>query len=234
MPRLTVVELHGYREWTESLGHDREWIIQETQSRLYSILQKSFSKRNGFVLPVRYDYFIVLANGIGEEAHRAILLSFESEAPVPIRAASVPHQYPFTAQLEATRLLARSLRDFIYINGIEDPVAVVHVDYNNIRRLTYETSVYEAYMVVNRVYIYLMNVAQRYGGVAAYLGGDNIVAVLPVETYRQYIEALPGQVKAGVGVSLNPRRAMELASHALDDARRRGARSLVYVDDDAP
>ncbi len=232
MPRITLVELHGYREWTESLGYDREWVIQEKQARLYSLLQRSFSKKGGFVLPIRYDYFIVLSNNIDLFSHQAIYLSFEGESPVPVRMASVAHPYPFMAQLEATRLLARSMRDLIYVEGAEDPVVAVHIDYDNIRSFTYETSVYEAYMRVSQIYSYLIGVTQRHGGIAAYLGGDNIIAILPRSTYREYLSILPRTLKAGVGISMVPRRALELAARALSELRaRRGFRSLVYADE---
>ncbi len=231
MPRITVVELYRYREWTESLGSDREWIIQDQQTRFYNLLQKVSSKNNGFAIPLRYDYYIVLANNISRSVHEEIHTILSSTSPVPVRIVSIPHPYPLTAQLLATSILASTTKSFIYRGGVEDPVVIVHMDIDGITQLTYETSIYESYVSILEFLANVANTVLRYGGITGYLGGDNIVAILPYTIYREYLEILPDYVKAGVGVSESPRKALELATKALDDIRRvRGKKYLINLD----
>ncbi|MEM2158466.1 MAG: GTP cyclohydrolase IIa, partial [Sulfolobales archaeon] len=60
MTYTVLIKLTNYRTWTESLGYDREWIIQTTQSRIYHDLQLLSKEFKGFTLPMRYDIQIVL------------------------------------------------------------------------------------------------------------------------------------------------------------------------------
>ncbi|WP_157042941.1 GTP cyclohydrolase IIa [Sulfuracidifex metallicus] len=36
--KVFAIRLHHYREWTETLGYDREWKIQKTQAKLSFLL----------------------------------------------------------------------------------------------------------------------------------------------------------------------------------------------------
>ncbi len=231
LPRITIVELHRYREWTEKIGYDREWIIQDRQSSFYNLLQKIFSKYNGFAIPLRYDYYIVLSNGISREVHLDIHNILSKKSPVTVRMVSVPHPYPLIGQLIGTQVLSATSSNFVFYEGEEDPVVLMHIDVNGITRMTYETSIYEAYTAIIEFFSYVADTVLRYGGIASYLGGDNILAVLPVETYEDYLSILPDYVKIGVGISLKPRKAMELATRALDEIRRkRENKYIVYSD----
>ncbi len=227
MPRITVVELYRYRYWTETLGSDREWIIQSKQAEIYSLLQKLFSRNNGFVIPLRYDYYIALSNGISREVHEEIYTAVSSDCPVTVRFSSVPHKYPLTAEIIATKKLAFSTSNFIFIEGEESPIVVLHIDIDDIMRLTYETSIYETYLMTMKLYTNVIDVALRHGGIASYLGGDNIVAILPEDTYMEFIGILPEYTKTGVGIDYSPRRALELATKALDDIRRRRDKKFI-------
>ncbi|MEM1532710.1 MAG: GTP cyclohydrolase IIa [Desulfurococcaceae archaeon] len=222
LPRITVIELYNYREWTESLGTDREWIIQFKQSEIHSLLQRLIAKNDGFVLPFRYDYYIVLSNTISEKRHEEIYTALYTTLDVPIRMVSLTNRYPFTAQLWATRILARSHNKFIYIHGDEDPNVVVHIDINDIVKKSYSTSIYEAYVAAVELYHYIVEVVSRCGGLAGYLGGDNVLAILPLDSYEDFLDKLPNYVKAGVGISLIPRRAVKLSTEALDAVRAGG------------
>ncbi len=226
-----MIELYQYRYWTEKLGFDREWIIQSSQAELYSTLQKLFSRNDGLLIPLRYDYYLGLANTISRERHEEIYTAVSTSTPVPIRMVSIAHRYPSTAQLLATYYLASSTKNFIYLDGEEDPTVILHIDVDNITRLTYETSIYETYTLTMKFFTEVATIAFRYGGLAGYLGGDNIIAVLPIDSYRSFIESLPDYVKVGVGVSIKPRKAMELATRALDEIRRdRSRRFIEYYD----
>ena len=231
MPRITVIELYRYRYWTEKLGFDREWIIQSSQAELYSTLQKLFSKNDGLLIPLRFDYYLGLSNTISRKKHEEIFTAISTSTPVQVRMVSIAHEYPSIAQLLATYYLATSTRNFIYIEGKEDPTIILHIDVDNITRLTYETSIYETYTLTMKFFTEVANIAYRYGGIAGYLGGDNIIAILPLNSYKEFMNSLPDYVKIGIGISYRPRKAMELATRALDEIRRkRKKRFIEYYD----
>ncbi len=222
MPRVTIVELYNYRKWAESLGTDREWIIQFKQSEIRSLLQRLIAKNDGFVLPFRYDYYIILSNAISEKRHEEIYTALYTTLDVPVRMVSLTSKHPFTAQLWATRIMARSHDKFVYIHGEEDPNVIVHIDISDIVEKSYSTSIYEAYVAAVELYHYIVETVSRCGGLAGYLGGDNILAVLPLDSYEDFLDKLPSYVKAGVGISLIPRKAVKLSIEALDAVRTGG------------
>ncbi len=233
MPRITLIKLLEYREWTETLGYDREWKIQELQSNIYSSLQRMFSRRGGFVIPVRYDYFIALSNGFKEKDLEEILTDIEPLSPKGVRIVSLVHKRPFTAQLMASRIAEKEDEKLVYISGEEDPLAVVHIDFNNITRTTIQTSVFETYVKIMSVYSEITRATIRLGGITGYLGGDNMIAVLSIDAINDLLELLPTYLKAGVGVSLNSRKALELSAKALSDIRtNRRRRFLILYDNE--
>ncbi len=234
MPRLTIIKLLGYREWTESLGNDREWIIQTRQSKTYTLIQQLFSKKQGFAIPIRYDYYIALSNGIDERTHREILLEIESIAPNGVKIVSLTHKYPFTAQLLGTRILEESTEKLVFIDGEEDENIILHIDFDNITAMTYMTSIYETYMKIMSFYTNITYAAARLGGITTYLGGDNMIAIMNRNTLDEFISNIPSYVKIGGGTSYYPRKALELAAKALSTIRKnRGKRFLLLSDGEA-
>ncbi len=215
VPRITIIKLLKYREWTENLGFDREWIIQLKQSQIYNLLQTLFSKKNGFVLPIRYDYYIALSNGINHDTHLEILTEIESITPHGVRVVSVSHKYPAIAQLVASHLLHERKDKFLFIDSVEDENVIAHIDFNYVTRYTESTSVFESYMRIISLYYHITKYVFRLGGITAYLGGDNMIALIPSEQVNELLEIMPSYLKVGIGVSNIPRKALQLASKAL-------------------
>jgi GTP cyclohydrolase IIa len=215
VPRITIIKLLKYREWTEDLGFDREWIIQLKQSQIYNLLQTLFSKKNGFVLPIRYDYYIALSNGINYDTHLEILTEIESITPHGVRVVSVSHKYPAIAQLIASRLLHERRDKFLFLDSEEDENVIAHIDFDYVTRYTELTSVFESYMRIISLYYNITRYVFRLGGITAYLGGDNMVALIPGDRVNELLEIMPSYLKTGIGVSRIPRKALQLASKAL-------------------
>jgi len=92
---------------------------------------------------------------------------------------------------------------------------------------------HRAYEVVVGLAERLRRLALGLGGLATYVGGDNVLAFLPLETVDNFTaQALAeGDVKVGVGIAPTPRRAVALSTEALMIIRRGGAkhRSLKLV-----
>lgn len=214
-----LIKLTNYRTWTESLGYDREWIIQTTQSRIYHDLQLLSKEFKGFTLPMRYDIQIVLLpsntslDGFINEL-RKVVIDWE-----PIKAdynvyCGLPHE-----------ILGNNVEN----NCSGNEVCVAHLDLNNFTSKSIYKGFYQPYVevlsMVSRLAVALINKA-----IVQYLGGDNIVVV----TYPQYIddilkEVMDEDIKVGVGVSEYPRKAFELAAKALNTLRteRRPPKYLV-------
>lgn len=218
MPRITLLEIRKYRDWTEELGFDREGYIQIKQSRIYQTLQEVFWNRNCFVLPFRFDYYIVLNNGLLEKDLSEIIKQVENITPYGIKAVSIVHKYPAYGLLKATRIIRNN--EFYYENGEEDEVVVSHIDLNNITELSIETSIYETYVEVLSLNYYITKQVFSIGGVTSYMGGDNLLAILPIDKYHELVEVLPSYLKIGIGISKVPRKALELSTRALTSIRK--------------
>ena len=67
------------------------------------------------------------------------------------------------------------------------------------------------------------------GGITSYLGGDNLIAILPVDRYIDLIDIMPSYLKIGIGISKIPRKAMELSTKALTSIRKGLVNKNYYV-----
>ncbi len=222
MVRLALIEQVGYREWTESIGSDREWIIQSLQARLYGELQLVVSRLGGYLFPLRHDYLLALATGLGEREHKEILDTARSVSGMPIRMASVAHDNPRDALEKAFRLLSNTRPgEYTFVEGHDGLTVVGHVDIDNITGKTSEEGISESLLLIAKTVYEVTRESMGGNGLAQYLGGDNIVVILPDEGYEDIVERIASNplLKVGVGVSLKPRRAMELATKALDEIR---------------
>ncbi len=211
-----VLELIGYREWTESLGFDREWRIQVIQSSLYAALQETVARYGGFVAPMSYDVMIVVGNGIGLEGFRKLYSVAEKRAPVPVSLTVM--------LLEGD--VAPSGRPGLHLN-VDDtryPVAAVHVDLNGFTGRRMRMGVVAAYS--NIVSVYGDAVSSMQGSIPVYLGGDNMVFFMgeeELDRIKEFLERVVAEeFKVGVGVGPNARTALEAAAEALHILRASG------------
>jgi len=231
--RISVLELMGYREWTESLGPDREWRIQSTQARLYAKVQEEAAKHGAFVLPTRYDFMLILSSNVDLLGLRKILRVAASESPVPVRMGSACSSTPLSAEEAAFNLLQEAAPGKVEYeecrNG--EAAAVAHVDLNNVTDLTLKLGAYKAYRMIVELVERIGGRLAQAGAMVQYLGGDNLLIVLPVDsTYDLVWEAVKyGDLKAGVGVSRTYRKALELAADALHAIRTGVVRERVYT-----
>ncbi len=234
--RISVLELIGYREWTETLGPDREWLIQKTQADVYRAIQLKVSELGGFVIPIRYDYMILLASNLNEKDHRKILKVVKKYSPVEPRIASSCSETPLAAEEVASNLLQETEAGEVHYEDCKNKeVSVVaHVDADDITGLTKTIGAYKAYIKVLNVLSYLRSRLIEWGGMAEYLGGDNVLMILPPNNYHQILEESIKKVrelklKIGVGVAPTFRKALLLAADALSDLREHDHRFKIAV-----
>ncbi len=234
--RIGVLELIGYREWTEELGSDREWIIQSIQSGLYKFLQEEFSKINGFVLPLRYDYYILILNNVDMEESKNIISKLARISPVPLKLAVSCEETPYKAQMKATQALRKCDNTFCIDdcnNRVDSRIAVAHFDINSFTRKIESVSVYDTFIEIEELCIDISLKMKNIGGITQYLGGDNIVSFFSptkIENLKEIISR--DDLKVGVGIAYTARKAMELASKALDTIRlmrKEGVQNKIIV-----
>jgi GTP cyclohydrolase IIa len=216
------MEFIGYKEWTESLGYDREWKIQDIQSSIYKVVNDEISRVGGFALPVRYDGLIILADGIPSGSLLEIYTKVKEISPSKVSACIGYGKTPREAEINAHNCILNSLSgepkfDTFY----DDNVVACHFDYNNFTLLTRELSFYNAYMRIMRLYSKLSEIIYDIGGITQYLGGDNMIAFIDEDTLDKIIKIVENmdEIKVGIGIGKNARSAMAGATRALDEIR---------------
>ncbi len=234
--RIGVLELIGYREWTEELGSDREWIIQSIQSGLYKFLQEEFSRINGFVLPLRYDYYVLILNNVDMGESKRIISKLARISPVPPKVAVSCEETPYKAQMKATQVLRKCNSTFCIDgcnNRVDSRIAVAHFDINSFTRKIESVSVYDTFIEIEELCIDTSLKMKNIGGITQYLGGDNIVSFFSPTKIENLKEIIPrDDLKVGVGIAYTARKAMELASKALDTIRlmrKEGVQNKIIV-----
>ncbi|MGC8555593.1 MAG: GTP cyclohydrolase IIa [Conexivisphaera sp.] len=222
MYRVGVISLVGYRAWTDGLGDDREWIIQSVQSGLHGILSAEAAALGAHAIPLRYDYMLVLDPGTEPDGVRRIASALAPVAPTPVAVSAACAPTPLEAQARASSSPA------LYESCAPDPLAAVHMDLDDASSRTRRDSAYGVFEDALRLLCEASRRASSLGGLAQYLGGDNVIAFLPLGALREFMEFVEGLegVKAGVGVHRAPREAVALAAANLRRIRssRRGGR----------
>ncbi len=236
--RVAVLELVGYREWTESLGSDREWRIQAVQAGVYREGQITAARRGGFLMAQRHDILLLLASGLTPEDHQEVMDAVATLAPVPVRMASSCAATPRLAEARAWMLLqgvsGGGLRYEEGSGGEETLVA--HIDIDNVTSITRSKGAVETHEIVVKLLASLAEKAPGLGAVIQYLGGDNVLAVLPPSAPPSIVDGLLEgngfSLKAGVGRAVKARKALSLAAEALHRIRSGEANSrIVYLEE---
>ncbi len=227
MVLAVFVEFVGYREWTESLGKDREWFIQLTQSKVYQVIQSYASGYGGMALPLRYDYQVILlpydtdVRGFNDGLRKVL----QGYSPTPVNT--------LVACGKVRELLKTVFSEGAYgggVNCLPESLAVAHADLNDFTSRTRSLGIYRTYSEVLNVIAYYAN-ELRDVAIVQYLGGDNIVSVCDEEDVDKVLDVLGSvnSIKVGVGVSKIPRKAFMLAAEALDSIREKGRVSKYLI-----
>ncbi|AWR97182.1 GTP cyclohydrolase IIa [Acidianus sulfidivorans JP7] len=218
--KIFLIELRNYREWTESLGYDREWKIQETQHELSKYINKIVAKYNGFLLPLRYDFFLIIADGISNQNLLDIYNKISTISPTKAIACLGYGKTPLEAEQNAFQCIHKNsqvLEDFP-----DELVTACHFDIDSFTELTIRTSAYTALMNFNNIYNKISNEIYKLGGITQYLGGDNFIAFIDYSKISDIIKITDetDKIKVGIGVGPNARIAMENATKALEEIRK--------------
>ncbi|MET1128763.1 MAG: GTP cyclohydrolase IIa [Thermoproteota archaeon] len=219
MPLLIgLIELLGYREWTESLGPDREWLIQKTQSKLYEVAVDSVSRYGGFVVDLTGDSMIAILNGMTREALEAVYRDVAAISPTLVSMRVCSSRTCWKA--------GRSVSPGLHVEDfVQGPVAAIHIDMNNLTEARSRLGIMGAAVEVFRTLSNLYMVLLPRGIPVGYLGGDNLVVFSGYEDLDHVIQLLRSSMKlgemykAGVGVGYTAREALMYAAKALHELR---------------
>ncbi|ABU82528.1 GTP cyclohydrolase IIa [Ignicoccus hospitalis] len=199
MHKVASVVLEGYREWTESLGDDREWKIQLKQAEIDMVATRAAKDVGAFYIPTRKDVLFFVLNGVEDPA--PIFEEVSKVSPVPISV---------VVGCGRTPLAALNSRETCKVTS---NIAAIHIDINFFRTRDKYLGFVESVDLLDDI----LKIGIGYGSIGTYLGGDNIVMFSDPSAAGELARLISSfyDVKVGVGIDKTPRGALELAARAL-------------------
>lgn len=221
--KVGELNLVGYREWTESLGHDRESKIQQFQHNFTATLTSLASEINSFVLTYRYDSYIFLLDGVPISSFNSLMAKVRDISPVPV---NLCVGFGNTL-LEAERNC--SYENILHGTYKDEKMVLAHFDLDGFSKKSF---MLDAYLEVYHVYTKLFEFSREIGGLAYYFGGDNIgifTGIDQIENIKNVVEDF-GNIKVGIGIGSTPREAIKNAARALHTIRVYRDRKIEIAD----
>ena len=218
---LGLLELIGYREWTESLGPDREWSIQVLQSRLYSELQKAVAMHEAFLVPLSMDNMVIVLNGVNQKYYREIYEEAASMSPVPVGLTIICTRDPV---IELYPQGEPGLK--IKTSNTGQAIAALHVDIDYFSGLRERTGSIASFVKILELYSRISKRLAGHPALATYLGGDNLLVFASHDAVEEVLTVItrnmgPEEYKVGIGIASTPRRALAAAARALSILREK-------------
>ena len=240
--QLTLVQIDNYGPWTVTPEPRSEMDLQVLQSRLFADVADFVGSRDGYAFVTRFDNLVAVTNGLDRTAHERLQTSVRNRYPVTVSVGVGRGEVPAVALDEATAQVqaAGSAQDGDrreVLGFATDPapptpedVAVAHFDVDDATgEYTDRLNAYDAFVEVERALVSLMAyLREHHGGLAFFVGGDNIVATVPDLAPADYHAALDHvasetdvSLKVGVGHGPTAADAGMVAKHALERCRHR-------------
>ncbi|MDT7860787.1 MAG: GTP cyclohydrolase IIa [Saccharolobus sp.] len=221
--KVLAINLLNYREWTEKLGQDREWLIQKTQNEFMMKIHKICAEYGTFPLQLRYDNFIMVVDGISTEQLTVMKKDIRKLLPFDIKTCLGFGKTPLEAQMNASLCLYNSkIRENLDQNGMNnEPVVALHFDLNYNTLSLKSTSIYDSFLEIMEIYLELARFLYKIGGIMQYLGGDNFLGFISINNIEDAVYKIEEnkKLKLGIGIAYNARNAIKLATSALDEIR---------------
>ncbi|MFB6109380.1 MAG: GTP cyclohydrolase III [Halodesulfurarchaeum sp.] len=244
--QVTLVQIDNYGPWTVTPSPRREADLQTMQSRLFADLSQQFGAQGGYVFFTRFDNIIAVTNGIDISDHARIQESIGNRYPVTISMALGHGETPANALVEATARLQdrgsaqdEDRREELLGSALsaaertDEDLQIAHFDVINATgKYTDQLDAFSTFIRIEQGYAALMrHLHDEYGGLAFFVGGDNVIAVCP-DLDRTAYEAIVDHVEAtadvslqvGIGRGTTAHDAGMAAKHGLEDCRERGTK----------
>jgi GTP cyclohydrolase IIa len=241
--QVALVQIDNYGPWTVTPEPRAEMDLQVLQSRLFADVADFVGSRDGYAFPTRYDNLVAVTNGMDRAAHARLQTSVRNRYPVTVSVGVGRDPSPAAALGAATERVqaAGSAQDgdrrealgFAADPGppASDDVAVAHFDVDDATgEYTDRLNAYDTFVAIERAAVSLMaHLRERHGGLAFFVGGDNVVAVVPdlaPAAYRDAVDHVAAEtgvsLKVGVGTGPTAADAGMTAKHALERCRHDG------------
>ncbi len=238
--QLTLVQIDNYGPWTVTPEPRSEMDLQVLQSRLFADVADFVGSRDGYAFVTRFDNLVAVTNGLDRAAHERLQTSVRNRYPVTVSLGMGRAETPAVALDEATAQVqaAGSAQDGDRREALgfaadpvppaPDDVAVAHFDVDDATgEYTDRLNAYDSFVTIERALVSLMSyLRERHGGLAFFVGGDNIIATVPDLTPAEYQAALDHvanetdvSLKVGVGHGPTAADAGMAAKHALERCR---------------
>ena len=217
---LALIVLKDYREWVESLGYDREWLVQATQSAMTRHLTLEYSNIGAFSCPLTYDSYLVVLNSIRLDEFSSATRRIEKKAPRGLLV-YIGSGEDYANALDSIKPLELATRAEKFRTTMPGVSIVAHVDMNDYRYRIANDGWLSTWIKVLDLKEKVRKSALKLGGLSFYAGGDNFVVFLPTrDSLRLFLDQLRvNGIKVGIGIARKPRRALELAAKSLDEIR---------------
>ncbi len=244
--QVTLIQIDNYGPWTVTPSPRREVDLQTLQSRLYADLSQQFGAQDGYVFFTRFDNMIAVTNGVSLSEHARIQESIGNRYPVTISMAMGHGSNPGEALIDATARLQNQGsaqdqdRTEELLGSTLDPterteadIQIAHFDVINATgKYTDELDAFSTFIQIEQGYATLMrHLHDEYGGLAFFVGGDNVIAVCPNldrDAYESIIDHVETEadvtLQVGVGTGATAHDAGMAAKHGLEVCREKGTR----------
>ncbi|MFB6220736.1 MAG: GTP cyclohydrolase III [Halolamina sp.] len=242
-PQLTHIQIDNYGPWTVEPEPRREMDLQTLQSRLFADLAQFVGSRDGYVFFTRFDNMVAVTNGLDEADHELLQESVGNRYPITVSLGTAVDPVPIEALEGATEQVQaagsaqdRSRREVLngeYRPPAEGDVGIAHFDVNDATgKYTDRLNEFDSFIRIEQSYASLMRyMREEQGALSFFVGGDNIIAVVPEMDEREYEAAIDHvsddvdvELKVGVGHGPTAADAGIAAKHALEDCRYEGTR----------
>jgi GTP cyclohydrolase IIa len=216
--------------------------LQTLQSRLFADLAQFIGGRDGYVFFTRFDNMVAVTNGIDLEGHRRLQETVANRYPVTVSLSVGVDASPATALDMATAGLQQAgsaqdgdRREVLVgeplARSTDEDVHIAHFDVDDAtEKYTDRLNEFDSFIKIEQGYATLMRyLREQYGGLSFFVGGDNVIAVVPDLTAGQYRDAIAHvhetagvELKVGVGRGRTAEPAGMDAKEALETCRHRG------------
>mgnify|MGYP006274962657 FL=1 len=242
--QVTLVQIDNYGPWTVTPAPRREADLQTMQSRLFADLSQQFGALGGYVFFTRFDNIIAVTNGVDVSDHAQIQESIGNRYPVTISMALGHGETPADALVEATarlqdqgsaqdqdrqeELLGSALEE---ADRTDEDLQIAHFDVIDATgKYTDELDAFSTFIHIEQGYAALMrHLHDEYGGLAFFVGGDNVIAICPAldrpdyQAIIDHVEATADvSLQVGIGRGATAHDAGMAAKHGLEECREKG------------
>jgi GTP cyclohydrolase IIa len=242
--RTGLIQIDEYGPWTVTPEPRHETDLQSLQASLFEEFATFVGERDGYAFYGRFDNMYAVANEATTEDYRRFQRRVRNRYPVTVSVGVGAGSTPVAALGDASERLQaaggaqdRDRREALAAGDATpddtDPVTVAHFDVVDVTGThTDRRNAVDVTLSVRRATLALAtHLRTEHGGLAHFVGGDNVIAVCPdldpaaYETAIDHVASETGiELQVGIGRGPTAHAAGGEAKHALERCRETGTR----------